>query len=143
MKKIINGKRYDTDTAKEMASASYSGSVRDFAYWEETLYRKSTGEFFLYGEGGPASKYARPVGQNNWSGGERIMPLTLEEAQEWAEKYLDADEYEEIFGEVDEAGEKKQAMFSLSAGTIEKIARLAAAQGVSKSAVIEELVSKA
>jgi hypothetical protein len=71
------------------------------------------------------------------------MPLTLEEAQEWAEKYLDADEYEEIFGEVDEAGEKKQAMFSLSAGTIEKIARLAAAQGVSKSAVIEELVSRA
>ena len=67
----------------------------------------------------------------------------LEEAQEWAEKYLDADEYEEIFGEVDDAGEKKQAMFSLSAGTIEKIARLAAARGVSKSAVIEELLSKA
>ena len=34
-------------------------------------------------------------------------------------------------------------MFSLSAGTIEKIARLAAAQGISKSAVIEELVSRA
>jgi hypothetical protein len=101
MKKIINGKRYDTATAKKIGDASH-GSNRDFRYWYEALYQKKTGEFFLYGEGGPSSKYSRSTGQNEWSGGEEINPLTLAEAQEWGEKYLDADEYEEVFGKAEE-----------------------------------------
>lgn len=101
MKKIINGKRYDTRTAEQIGDAGYS-RPGDFEYWHEALYRKKTGEFFLYGEGGAKSKYSRRIGQNEWSGGEEIRPLTLTEAQEWAEKYLDADEYEEIFGKIEE-----------------------------------------
>lgn len=101
MKKIINGKRYDTETAQLIGSASYSNRT-DFHFWNEELYRKKTGEFFLFGEGGPASKYSQQVEQNTWSGGEQIMPLTLAEAQEWGEKYLDADEYEEVFGRIEE-----------------------------------------
>jgi hypothetical protein len=101
MKKIINGKRYDTETAQLIGSASYSNRT-DFRFWSEELYRKKTGEFFLYGEGGPASKYSRQIEQNSWSGGKEITPLTREEAQEWAEKYLDADEYEEVFGRIEE-----------------------------------------
>ncbi len=102
MEKIISGKRYDTNTAKQMGNASYSGSVTDYQWWEETLYLKLTGEFFIYGEGGPASKYSRLTGQNSWSGGEKIIPLTLPEAQEWGERHLDGDEYEEIFGAIEE-----------------------------------------
>jgi hypothetical protein len=101
MKKIINGKRYDTNTAKLMGIAKYS-HPRDFRHWQEELYRKQTGEFFLYGIGGPLSPYARQTGQNQWSGDEKIRPLSLEEAQSWAEKHLDADEYEEIFGRIEE-----------------------------------------
>ena len=101
MKKIINGKRYDTETAQLIGSASYSNRT-DFRFWSEELYRKKTGEFFLYGEGGPASKYGRQIEQNTWSGGEQIIPLTLAEAQKWGEKYLDADEYEEVFGRIEE-----------------------------------------
>jgi hypothetical protein len=101
MKKIINGKRYDTETAQLIGSTSYSNRT-DFYFWREELYRKKTGEFFLYGEGGPASKYSRQIEQNSWSGGKKITPLTREEAQEWAEKYLDADEYEEVFGRIEE-----------------------------------------
>ena len=101
MKKIINGKRYDTRTAERIGDTGYS-QPGDFEYWHESLYRKKTGEFFLYGEGGAKSKYSRRIGQNEWSGGEEIRPLTLTEAQEWAEKYLDADEYEEIFGKIEE-----------------------------------------
>src|SRR5690606_40408270 len=78
MKKIINGKRYDTETAQFIGSASYSNRT-DFRFWSEELYRKKTGEFFLYGEGGPASKYGRKIEQNTWSGGEQIIPLTLKE----------------------------------------------------------------
>ena len=29
--------------------------------------------------------------------GRKIIPLTIKEAKEWAEKYLDADEYEKLF----------------------------------------------
>lgn len=101
MKKIINGKRYDTETAKLVGEASNSNRT-DFRYWSEELYQKITGEFFLYGVGGAASKYNRAVGQNEWTGGEEIRPLNLKEAQEWAEKYLDGDEYEEIFGAIEE-----------------------------------------
>lgn len=101
MKKIINGKRYDTATAKKIGDASHSNRT-DFSYWREALYQKKTGEFFLYGEGGPASKYSRSVGQNEWAGGEEINPLTPAEAQEWAEQYMDADEYEEVFGRAEE-----------------------------------------
>jgi hypothetical protein len=37
----------------------------------EELYRKRTGEYFLYGEGGPMSKYSRQVEQNGWAEGEK------------------------------------------------------------------------
>ena len=101
MKKIINGKKYNTETAEFIGDYSYS-NPSDFHYFSEELYRKKTGEFFLYGEGGPASKYAEAVGVRACAGGEKIIPLTIDEAKEWAEKNLDADKYEELFGEVEE-----------------------------------------
>lgn len=140
MKKIIDGRRYDTDTARALASTDYS-SVTDYNYWEETLYRKNTGEFFLYGKGGPASKYAESVGQNQWTGGSKIIPLTLEAAQKWAEQYLDADEYDRIFARAEESTERKTVTFSLPEAAIEKIARLAADTGISKSEVIVRLLN--
>ncbi len=101
MKKIINGKRYDTDTAKLIGEDSYS-NPGDLNYWHEELYQKKTGEYFLYGEGGAMSSYSRQTGQNEWSGGEEIKPLTLKEAQAWGEKRLSGNEYEETFGKVEE-----------------------------------------
>lgn len=102
MKKIINGKKYDTETAKKVGYACANAPRNDFSFWEEELYKKKTGEFFLYGHGGPATGYAKPCGNNAWQSGERIYPITIEKAKEWAERHLDADEYEEIFGEVEE-----------------------------------------
>ena len=96
MKKIIGGKKYDTDTAKYLGYAGYS-HPGDFNFWLERLYRKKTGEFFLHCIGGPMSKYARQIGLNEWTGGEEIRPLSPEEAQKWAEKHLEAEEYEQIF----------------------------------------------
>lgn len=97
MKKIIDGKRYDTDTARKIAERSTGGSFRDFSHLEETLYCKRTGEYFLAGEGGPMTKYAKSVGQNTTSGGSAIIPQSIDEAREWAEKHMDADEYEAEF----------------------------------------------
>ena len=69
MRAIINGKKYDTSTAEYIASASYSGSRSDFQWWEEDLYRKRTGEFFVSGEGGPMTRYARAIGPHRRTGG--------------------------------------------------------------------------
>lgn len=100
MKKIINGKKYDTDTAKMVLS--WGNNHTGFTYCHEELYLKKTGEFFLYGSGGPMSKYAQSCGDNCTSGGSEIIPLTEKKARLWVEEHGDADDYEEIFGEVEE-----------------------------------------
>lgn len=102
MKKIINGKKYDTDTAEEVCDWNNGLGTRDFHYECETLYRKKTGEFFLLGEGGPASAYAVTVGQNEWSGGEEIIPFSENRAKEWLAAHGTVECYEKLFGEVAE-----------------------------------------
>lgn len=141
MKKIISNKRYDTKTAREIGADSYNGSTSDFAYWRETLYCKRTGEYFIYGEGGPASKYAEPVGQNEWCGGERIIPMSYENARAWAERHLDADDYEKEFGEVAEDDSTETVTISLPASTITKIRRKAQEAGTSVSGIIGEMLA--
>lgn len=102
MKKVINGKMYNTETAKEVGYWDNRYPTNDFNWCSETLYKKKTGEFFIYGEGGALSEYSRKVGQHQWSGGSNIIPLTYDETQEWVEEKLDGEDYEKIFGEVEE-----------------------------------------
>ena len=101
MKKVINGKLYNTESAHcvGMNQYSYPG---DFNYWCEELYKKKTGEYFLYGEGGAASRYRERVDANSYSSGSTIIPLDEEEAMRWAEEYLDSDKYIAEFGEPEE-----------------------------------------
>ena len=141
MKKIISGKLYDTDTARELGVDAYS-NPRDFHYWCEALYKKRTGEFFLHGRGGPASKYAESCGQNSWSGGEKIIPLTYKSAQQWAEEHLDASDYQKIFGDVTE-GDDVYISAKLPAAIDAKLRRLAAESGASMTAVLIDLIEKA
>lgn len=102
MIEIIRGRKYNTETAEMVAEyATYDRRKSDLSYYEEELYKKKTGEFFLHGMGGPMTKYAVAVG-NAYSDGEKIIPLTEEQAKEWVERYMDAEDYEEIFGEVEE-----------------------------------------
>ena len=101
MVKIINGKKYSTQTAKELGYNCH-GSPSDFSYYREALYLKRTGEFFLHGQGNAASKYSVSVGNNSRCGGAEIVPMTIDEAKAWAESNLSAEEYEAIFGEVEE-----------------------------------------
>lgn len=97
MKAILNHKLYNTDTAEKIGSRS-NGYPGDLDYISETLYKKHNGEFFLLGSGGARSKYSRTCEDSSWMGGTTIIPLTLNEAQKWAEKYLDADDYILVFG---------------------------------------------
>lgn len=141
MKKVINGKVYDTDKARRVGEWD-NGKLDDRLYiCCEELYRKRTGEFFLYGQGGPGSKYSVSRGNNSWSGGEKIIPLSYEAAQKWAEEHLVGDEYEAIFGEVTEDDESRGMLtLSLSTMSIEKAKRAAAKNGMSVSAYVESLI---
>ena len=103
MKKIINGKMYNTETAEVVVAYDNGLSYRDFGWCEMTLYRKKTGEYFCVGEGGPMSQFARVSDDgNNRSSGVSVKPLTADEARKWAERYGSADEYIAEFGEPEE-----------------------------------------
>ena len=106
MKAIINGMRFDTAKADFIAETDNLGSgcdsTRDFGYWTAALYKTPrSGRYFLAGEGGPSSMFSRTVGQNSWSGGEKIIPFEDERAAfKWAEAELahKLDVIEEYFG---------------------------------------------
>ena len=102
MKKIINGKKYDTENAEILGYRNNDYFPEDFRFCEETLYRTPSGRYFLFGEGGPLSNYAALQGGGYTSSG-RIIPLLEKRAQRWAERYLSADEAEAAFGAAEEA----------------------------------------
>lgn len=101
MKKIINGKLYDTDTATYIGNYEY-GTPGDFTHFNETLYKKKTGELFIHGEGGPRSKYAKSCGNNSWCDGEAIIPERDFDVKGWVADHCDVDTYIELFGTVEE-----------------------------------------
>lgn len=141
MKKIINGRLYDTETAKSIGYNSF-GCPGDFSYCREELFRKRTCEFFLYCYGGPSSRYAERTGTNSWSIGWEIIPLSYDDALAWAEKNLDAGDYIRAFGEptVDDT---VPSSFRFSGAAAQKLSRLASASGLSKAAVLEKLIMDA
>ena len=76
-----------------MGTFSYENEEDSISPWyRETLYRKRTGEYFLFGE-----SYN---GCCRYYGGE-IIPYTLNEAKQWAEWHCDGDEYVGIFDKVE------------------------------------------
>lgn len=101
MVKIINRKKYNTETAELLAEWSNNLGCGNFRNVHEFLYRKRTGEYFLYGYGGPMSRFAESDG-DGWTGGEDIITFTEEDARSWCEQHFDGDTYESIFGEVEE-----------------------------------------
>lgn len=139
MKKIIGGRKYDTDTAALIGEWS-DGYPRDFRYECETLYRKRTGEYFLHGEGGAMSKYAVSHGDNSWGGGEEIIPLSYDRAREWAEKHLDADDYEAAFGEVSEGDEDVMLSVRVPASVKATVGRLAAQSGRTMADIVADAI---
>lgn len=97
VRQIIDGKAYDTSTATQLGEAYARAARSDFGWWHETLYRTPKGRYFLAGEGGPASSWARPAIGGGRIGGEGIRAMSESEAQGWAERYLTAAEYEAIW----------------------------------------------
>lgn len=103
MKKIINNKLYNTDTANSLIYWYNDLPSNDGYYYAEELYIKKTGEYFLYGEGGALSPYGSydcegRCSYPDWD----IIPLTEAKAKKWAVDHCSADKYMELFGAVAE-----------------------------------------
>lgn len=147
METRINGLRYNTETAKKIAYWGNSYPVNDFNSVEEWLYKKKTGEYFLYGEGGANTEYSEMVGQNEWSGGSRITPLTFDEAQKWMEKAVNADPskennatYDREFLQKRPVGETVTVTVKIDKALKDKLDKLAARQSTTASQIIANLI---
>lgn len=141
MKKNINNKVYDTETAKRCYAWNNDLQPTDSKYIEESLYRKKNGEFFLHGRGGAMTKYC------SWDGktaaeGERIIPLTFDEAQLWAEMHLTQKEYDALFGEPEEDGKTEVIPLRLSSAAVLKLRIEASRTGKTISDLLSDLILK-
>lgn len=139
MKKIISGKKYDTETATLLGEYTF-GTPRNYLHIHEELYVKRTGEYFIYGEGGADTKYRAWMDNSKWVGGYRITPITEKDARQWVEEHLDADDYERIFGKVEEDGTMVVRTYSLPAYIADKLKKEALRRGVAASQLLCDLV---
>lgn len=99
MKKIEEGKVYNTDTAEAVASWDNGHMTSDFQYCSEVLYRTKKGKFFLFGEGGAMSIYSGTYG-NSTGWGYKIKVFKEGEAWkivEWLERTGNQDEAIKLF----------------------------------------------
>lgn len=96
MKQIINHKRYDTETAREIAFWQF-GNRGDFSFEMETLYLTGNGNFFLHCEGGANSSYSVSVGMSARGPGQTIKVMTDDEVYDWLEEHGKVEAIEEIF----------------------------------------------
>lgn len=100
MQFIRNDKLYDTDTAK-LIETKYKFICQPKQYADierqESLYKKSKGEFFLVRE-----EYGKSHGSSWLLTKPTIEPLTEEEAKKWAEDNLSTTKYINTFGPISE-----------------------------------------
>ena len=99
MKKIVNGKSYNTETATEICDIGNGLRKGDFKWDDSALYVTKKGAFFLAGEGGPSSRWARQH-SNMWIEGSGIATLSKGEALSLAEEHAPTDVIEEFFGDM-------------------------------------------
>jgi len=102
MKRIINGKLYNTETAERVTDHGAGLGRGDPDNFDEALYRTKKGNWFLAGSGGSRTKYARPCG-NMTGGGSAIILVSEDEAMAWLEGHKKTEAIEEYFpGRVEE-----------------------------------------
>lgn len=100
MKAIINGKRYDTETATLVYEWTNGNFTNDFRYREKELYRTKAGAWFIKHGGGPLTDMARSCGNNSLGWGSSIEPVSPKDAFEFLVSHGGEEEAEEYFPEM-------------------------------------------
>ena len=138
MKKVIKNSVYDTETATLIGTWDNGIYPGDLNHVSETLYCTKSGKYFLHGEGGARTQYAKWHG-NTGTAGEEIRPMPYDDAKEWAQEHMGGDAYIAAFGDPED-GERFQMAISLSAAARRKLEMTRAETGESMSAIIERLI---
>ncbi|MEJ8785021.1 hypothetical protein [Peptoniphilus sp. HCN-40583] len=140
MKRIIKDKVYDTSTAGYIGE--YSRMETDSKYWfKEELYRKRTGEYFIYGVGLSASTYDEVIDASS-QGSEKITPISFENAKLWGKMHLDAEVYEREFG-VNSDDEKVVGLHvQIPIGLNDKLEARRSSENKTKGEVVTEALEK-
>ena len=99
MKRVINGSFYNTQTAELLHNWSNRRYGNDFRNCEESLYKTNRGAYFIRGEGGAMSKYARSCGSNSMCGGDELRVVSEAEAMQWLEEHEGSDVLIEKFAD--------------------------------------------
>ncbi len=86
MRKVIEGKLYDTDRSDEVFHFSNGLPSTDFSYVRETLYRTKGGAFFLVGQGGAATQY-REIYSGTVTEGMRVIAMSPDDALQWLSEH--------------------------------------------------------
>ena len=146
MRKVINGRTYNTETSKKIGNWDNGIYGSDFKSCEENLYKNTKGAYFLVGEGGPMSKYAVSYG-NETSGSKELIPMTTTEAQEWAEEHLTAEEYEAEFGPQEEAAPsdlttRERVTLTLDIGIVARLRKHSADTGIPMARTADKAIEK-
>jgi hypothetical protein len=144
IKQVIDGKAYNTETARCLATVDLMGYRMDERgrfttntprkVGTSSLYETRGGAYFLVRDYDPASDIADPDLAGQLRIHDRgVIPLKRKEALGWAEsKALDSDKIEEMFGEVAEAGDQTAAILLRVPQTLKlAIEKSAAVAGVS------------
>ena len=92
MIKVIDGKRYNTETAEKVFGYWNGCSASDFSYRTKTLYRTKNGAWFLHHKGGARTDMAVSVGNNGTGGSEDIEPVNGDDAFGFLQAHSDAKE---------------------------------------------------
>lgn len=104
MKKTINGKRFDTETAtligfvNNLVGTFPAESKDGPTYWEAGLYvTPRSKEYFLAGKGGPMTRFAQHKDGSRYRGGAGVVPMTDKDAADFAKWYLNPSVVEQYF----------------------------------------------
>lgn len=127
--KLIKGKRYDVDRAVELIRWEDKEGEQ-----KETLYRKKTGELFIYRE-----RYDTLL---NTKLKPEYAPLDIKTAKKWVEKRFDKETVDKLFNVQKEDDKKKTISCTLSEGCLKQMTYLMEKHDKSRSGLIEMLVEK-
>ena len=94
MLKIIDGKRYNTETAEQVLFHNNGKYQNDFGYRSTTLFRTNNGAWFIRHYGGPFTDMATSAG-NGLGWGEELEPVSDDAAFKFLQSHSDYPEAQE------------------------------------------------
>ncbi|MBQ9542662.1 MAG: hypothetical protein IJJ76_12270 [Ruminococcus sp.] len=140
MKKIIDNRVYDTDTAQLIKQADHDNIISGEGKCKQSLYRKRTGDYFLCVYGARADSFHNLHLTDAKHDRERhIYLLTFEQARAWCEAEMTAEEWLENF-EPAEDDSLAALNLTLSAAAVSKFKLSAQQQQISQKELMEKLI---